>query len=122
MRGRFLQKRSVERHHELVHRTVWKPVLPEPNRAAKHDTKGKDREAVGDDDEMEEQDRGVEMSEGHGEGATEEATGDVAGVEDAEQGELDVEMSDAVEALKEPTAEHGTMFQSIDEVVKRGKK
>lgn len=32
VKGRFSQKRSVERHYEIVHGAVWRPILPDEDR------------------------------------------------------------------------------------------
>lgn len=33
MKGQFSQKRSVQKHYEMVHKRTWKPTLPGPDRA-----------------------------------------------------------------------------------------
>lgn len=62
-KGKFIQKRSVQKHYELIHRKEWKPVLPEPNRAA---VKGNTNEAEDDADQSAEK-------SGHGAGASVES-------------------------------------------------
>lgn len=112
VKGRFSQKRSVERHYEIVHGAVWRPVLPEEDRD--RDVGGETKVTDdGDDEEQVDKGKGKEK---------EVLVGNERGINDAAVG-VDFEMPDAQkrveETMFEPRPRLRIVFRNIDEALEK---